>query len=80
MKTIAQQLNWDFETDGDLVIETNDGQVAYSEDANGYWERSKRDKRGNQIYWENSKGFWERYEYDSNDNQIYTDSNFLHHK
>ena len=69
-QTIGQLLNWDFKIDGDLVIETKDGQVAYTEDATGYWERSERDDRGNQIYWENSKNRWERYEYDSNDNRI----------
>lgn len=63
MKTIAQQLNWNFEKDGDLVIEIKDGWVAYRENAAGYWERSERDDRGNQIYWENANGLWERYEY-----------------
>ena len=51
-QTIGQLLKWNFEIDGDLVIETKDGQVAYSEDATGYWESSERDDRGNQIYWE----------------------------
>ncbi len=69
-QTIAELLKWNFEIDGDLVIETKDGQVAYSEDATGYWERSERDDRGNQIYWESSKGLWEQYEYDSYDNRI----------
>ena len=47
MKTIAQQLNWNFEKDGDLVIEIKDGWVAYRENAAGYWERSERDDGGN---------------------------------
>jgi hypothetical protein len=51
-QTIGQLLKWNFEVEGDLVIETKDRQVAYTEDTSGYWERIERDDRGNQIYWE----------------------------
>ena len=56
MKTIAQQIKWDFETNGDLVIRDKSGNLIYREYSNGDWGKSEYDSQGNQIYFENSNG------------------------
>ena len=35
MKTIAEQIKWDFKTNGDLVIRDNQGKLIYCENSNG---------------------------------------------
>jgi len=37
MKTIAQQLNWDFKTNGNLKIQGKKGNIVYWETSKGYW-------------------------------------------
>ena len=75
MKTIGQQINWDFEANGILEINRN-GKVIYYEDSNGYWDKRECDSRGNRIYYETSNGYWSKKEYDSQGNEIYyEDSN-----
>ena len=56
MKTIAQQIKWDFETNGFLEIKNKNDRLIYLETSNGIWEKREYDSRGNVIYWENSFG------------------------
>lgn len=56
MKTIAQQINWDFKTNGKLVIKDKKGNRIYFELADGFWARYEYDSQGKQIYFENSDG------------------------
>jgi len=56
MKTIAQQIKWDFETNGNLVIKNKNGRLIYWENSNEYWAKWEYDSKGNEIYWENSDG------------------------
>ena len=37
MKTIAEQIKWDFKTDGDLEIRNKDNKLIYLESSGGYW-------------------------------------------
>jgi hypothetical protein len=69
--TIAQQIKWDFKTNGDLVIRDKSGNLIYREFSNGDWGKSEYDSQGKVIYFENSTGLWAKYEYDSGGNQIY---------
>ena len=71
MKTIAQQINWDFEANGNLVIRDKNNELIYWEDSNRVWEKSEYDSQRRLIYRENSTGFWAKYEYDSKGNRIY---------
>ena len=71
MKTIAQQIKWDFEANGDLEIRDKNGKRIYYELSNGDWKKYEYDSQGNEIYWENSNGFWVKWEYDSKGNIIY---------
>ena len=56
MKTIAQQIKWDFEANGFLVIKDKNGNQIYWETEDGYWRKHEYDSRGNVIYFENSDG------------------------
>ena len=71
MKTIAQQIKWDFKTNGYLEIKDKNGKIIYYEGLNGVWGKNEYDSKGNQIYVENSAGVWAKWEYDSKGNQIY---------
>ena len=55
-KTIAQQIKWDFKTNGELRIKDNNGKLIYWENSNGDWGKSEYDSQGNQIYFESSNG------------------------
>lgn len=70
-QTIAQQINWDFKTNGFLEIKGKNGKNIYFEDPTGFYEKYKYDSQGNTIYYENSDGYWEKQEYNSEGNQIY---------
>ena len=59
MKTIAQQINWNFETNDELEIKDKNGNLIYFEDLDGFWVKRKYDSKGNQIYFENSNGIIE---------------------
>ena len=74
MKTIAQQIKWDFKANGNLEIKDKNGRVIYSELSNGVWAKWEFDSQGRQIYYENSNGAWVKYEYDSKGNQIYRET------
>jgi hypothetical protein len=71
MKTIAQQIKWDFKTNGDLEIKDKNGNLIYYEDSTGFWTKREYDSQSNQIYFKNSKGFWAKREYDSQGNKMY---------
>ena len=55
-QTIAQQIKWDFKTNGDLEIRDKNGKRIYFEDSGGYWEKWEYDSEGNEIYFEDSDG------------------------
>ena len=55
-QTIAQQIKWDFKTNGNLVIKDGSDKGIYLENSNGYWAKHEYDSQGNEIYYENSKG------------------------
>jgi hypothetical protein len=69
--TIAQQIKWDFKTNGDLVIKDKNGNQIYFEDSTGFWAKYEYDSKGNIIYVKNSNGYWIKREYDSKGNEIY---------
>ena len=71
MKTIAQQIKWDFETNGDLEIKDKNGRLIYRENSRGYWAKWEYDSQDNLIYCGDSEGVWIKYEYDSKGNEIY---------
>lgn len=73
-KTRAQEINWDFETNGVFKIRDKDGNYLYWENSNGVWQKSEFDSRGNLIYLEDSNGWWQKSEYDSQGNCIYRES------
>jgi len=80
MKTIAEQIKWDFKTNGSLKILDKNGNQIYIEASNGGWSKHEYDSKGNLIYIETSAegGFWRKHEYDSQNNLIYwEDSNGL---
>ena len=54
--TIAQQIKWDFKTNGELRIKDKNGKLIYLEFSSGYWAKWERDTKGNVIYYENSDG------------------------
>ena len=70
-QTIAQQIKWDFETNGDLDIRDKNGNTIYLENSYGYWTKRERESQGNLIYFESSTGFWAKYELDSKGKEIY---------
>ena len=73
-QTIAQQIKWDFETNGFLEIRDKNGNLIYLETSSGFWAKYKYDSQGNRIYRENSNGRWTKREYDSKGNVIYYES------
>ena len=72
--TIAQQIKWDFKTNGTLQIKDKNDNLIYLEDSGGGWAKYEYDSRGNEIYYENSNGFWEKQEWDSQGNRIYLEN------
>ena len=71
MKTIAQQIKWDFKTNGLLLIKDKNGNEIYFENSNGVWVKWEYDSKGKEIYYENSDGFWVKWEWDSQGNELY---------
>jgi len=71
MKTIAQQIKWDFKTNGDLIIRDKNGNKIYHEDSAREWVKREWDSQGNLIYFEYSDGRWTKYEFDSKGSRIY---------
>ena len=74
MKTIAQQINWDFKTNGNLEVENKNGKRIYWENSDGYWEKWEYDWQGNEIYFESSDGVWIKKEWNSQGKRIYYES------
>ena len=70
MKTIAQQIKWDFETNGDLQIRDKNDNSIYFENELGFWAKCEYDSKG-AIYHEDSNKYWAKWERDSQGNQIY---------
>ena len=68
---IAQQIKWDFKTNGSLEIKDKNGKYIYYETSNGFWSKREYYSQGKEIYYENSNGFWKKMEYDSQGNEIY---------
>jgi hypothetical protein len=56
MKTVAEQIKWDFKTNGELEIYDKNGKIIYNEDSNGVWGKWEWDSQGNVIYFEDSHG------------------------
>ena len=71
MKTIGQQIKWDFETNGSLEILDKDSNLIYYENSKGDWVKREWDSQVRQIYIETSGGYWEKQEWDSQGNRIY---------
>ena len=71
MKTIAQQLNWDFDANGNLEIKDKNGNVIYWEDSRYMWKKHEYNSQGKEMYAEYSNGFSYKHEYDSEDNKTY---------
>jgi hypothetical protein len=74
MKTIAEQIKWDFKTNGELEIKDKNGNLIYWEDSDGWWVKREYDSQGDEIYLEDSDGYWEKREYDSKGNRIYLET------
>ena len=74
MKTIAEQIKWDFKTNGELEIKDKNGNLIYWEDSDGWWVKREYDSQGDEIYLEDSDGYWEKREYDSKGNRIYLEN------
>jgi hypothetical protein len=55
-QTIGQQIKWDFETNGELMISDKNGNQLYIEFPTAYWVRREFDSQNNEIYYEDSKG------------------------
>jgi len=73
-QTIAQQIKWDFETNGSLVIKDKNGKEIYREASYGYWTKQEYDSNGYCIYSGDSKGDWAKWECDSEGNEIYLEN------
>jgi hypothetical protein len=56
MKTIAQQINWDFGANGSLEIKNKNGKRIYFENSDGFWAKWEHDSQGNVMYYEDSDG------------------------
>ena len=76
MTTIAQQIKWDFKTNGYLEIRDKNGNLIYREFSNGVWGKYERNSQGKLIYYEDSKRYWEKHEWDSEGNEIYWENSF----
>jgi hypothetical protein len=75
-QTIAQQIKWDFKTNGSLEILDKNSNLIYLENSAGVWAKSEYDSKGKEIYIENSNGDWAKYERDSQGNQIYFENSY----
>jgi len=56
MKTIAQQIKWDFKTNDELEIKDKNGKQIYCEHSNGFWVKMEYNSESNLIYCEDSNG------------------------
>jgi YD repeat-containing protein len=74
--TIAQQIKWDFKTNGLLVIRDKNGKPIYLENSDGVWEKYEWDSQGKLIYLEYSHGTWRKWELDSEGKVIYYENSY----
>ena len=70
MKTIAQQIKWDFETNGNLEIKDKNGNRIYWENSNRDWAKWEYDSK-HVVYQEDSNKRWAKWERNSQGNTIY---------
>lgn len=56
-QTIGQQINWDFETNGNLEIKDKVGLLIYLESSDVFWAKWERDSKGRVMYYEDSTGY-----------------------
>jgi YD repeat-containing protein len=75
-QTIAQQIKWDFKTNGNLEIKDKNDNRIYLENSDGLWVKYEYDSDGNIIYFQDSNGFWQKQEYDSQGNTIYSENSY----
>ena len=75
-QTIAQQIKWDFKTNGLLEIKDKNGRLIYWENSDGNWSKFEWDSQDNLIYCGDSKGNWGKWEYDSQGNIIYHENTY----
>jgi hypothetical protein len=71
--TIAQQLKI---KEFPFRIKDSEGNLIYSENSSGYWEKREFDSKGKQIYFEASNGYWSKREYDSDGKEIYFENSY----
>jgi hypothetical protein len=71
--TIAKQLKI---KEFPFKIKDSEGNLIYSENSNGYWEKREFDSKGKQIYFEASNGYWSKREYDSDGKEIYFENSY----
>lgn len=76
MKTIGQQINWDFDRNDNLEIRDKNDNPIYFENRNGDWYKWRYDSNGNEIYHETFNGDWTKREYDSKNNLIYWEDSY----
>lgn len=55
-QTIAQQIKWDFETNGEFIIRDKNGRIIYFEKPDGYWAKWEYDSQDRPLYYEDSDG------------------------
>ena len=55
-QTIAQQIKWDFQTNGFLEIKDKNRRLIYIEYSDGIWGKWEYDSQDNEIYHQNSNG------------------------
>ena len=56
MKTIAEQIKWDFKTNGSLEIRDKNDKLIYLEHSNGFWVKMEYNSESSLIYCEDSNG------------------------
>ena len=69
-QTIGQQINWDFETNGKLVIKDKNGKLIYWENSNGRWTKHEYNSQGKEIYYEDSEGNVDDYRHKPSDDRV----------
>ena len=56
-QTFGQWLKWDFEANGDLVINNKNGKLIYWENSDGAWTKREWDSQDREIYYEDATGY-----------------------
>ncbi|MDB4343510.1 hypothetical protein OAA15_00655 [bacterium] len=71
MKTIAQLLKHDFESEGLLRLHDPNGNLIYFEYSNRKWYRYEYDDQNREIYYQNSRGYYAHYEWNEEGEKIH---------